>query len=151
MGTRTRSARRGWGRFHQWEELGDPERTWRIAQARPQVEEVYLPGDPESHSPQPTAVRESTWGSFKMLIDHAADRALIRRWQPLSSFTAAPCGPALRHCILDAGSHDGLNQYLETHEDRLTGRARFMIWAKGSRASSGIFPDCTRTARTGRR
>lgn len=29
--------------------------------------------------------------------------------------------------LLDAGSHDGLGQYLETHGDQLTGFARFMI------------------------
>ncbi len=58
--------------FTNGEELGDPEGTWAIGDPDPEVDEVFFPGDPESHPPEPepvpTAVEESSWGSLKTLI-----------------------------------------------------------------------------------
>ena len=54
--------------FTNGEELGDPDGTWVIGDPNPEVDEVFFPGNPESHPPEPTAVEESTWGSVKTLI-----------------------------------------------------------------------------------
>lgn len=54
--------------FTNGEELGDPDGTWVIGDPNPEVDEVFAPGNPESHPPEPTAVEESTWGSVKTLI-----------------------------------------------------------------------------------
>ena len=49
-------------------ELGDPEGTWTSGDPAPEVDEVFLPGDPDSHPVVPTAVEESTWGTVKTLV-----------------------------------------------------------------------------------
>ena len=55
--------------FTNGEELGDPEGTWAIGDDNPEVDEVYFPGDADSHPPErPTAVEESTWASVKSVI-----------------------------------------------------------------------------------
>ncbi len=52
------------------EELGDPEGTWAIGDDNPEMDEVYFPGDADSHPPEmvSTAVEESTWASVKSVI-----------------------------------------------------------------------------------
>ena len=54
--------------FTNGEELGDPEGTWVEGDPNPEVDEVFFPGDPESHPPELTAVEESTWASVKSAI-----------------------------------------------------------------------------------
>lgn len=51
-------------------ELGDPDGTWVSGDPNPEVDEVYHPGDAESHPPEmvETAVEESTWASVKFAI-----------------------------------------------------------------------------------
>ena len=61
--------------FTNGEELGDPEGTWVIDDPNPEVDEVFLPGDADSHPSEPTAVKQSTWASVKSAISKLLRRS----------------------------------------------------------------------------
>ena len=65
--------------FTNGEELGDPDGTWEAGDDLPgDPADVTLPGDPDSHPPEPppepTSISGSTWANIKALVGKLVSR-----------------------------------------------------------------------------